>query len=172
MLEEKWGVSAAAPVAVAAPVPPPPPHRPPRSGRVHVILAAAGDKKINVIKAVRDHRPRPQGRPGPGRSGAEAGQEGVPKADAEKLRPSSRPRAPGRAEASGVLPVLGGAAARRRRVRGRWGGPSPPPRDGEARRRRPFPSGSASGSAPEMALWRMGRRLAGGVPRQQRVSPP
>jgi large subunit ribosomal protein L7/L12 len=39
-LEEKWGVSAAAPVAVAA------------AGGT-VVLAAAGDKKINVIKEVR-----------------------------------------------------------------------------------------------------------------------
>jgi len=54
MLEEKWGVSAAAPVAVAA-----------AGGgaaaaevveekdEFDVILAAAGDKKINVIKEVR-----------------------------------------------------------------------------------------------------------------------
>jgi large subunit ribosomal protein L7/L12 len=52
MLEEKWGVSAAAPVAVAA-----------AGGAVaevaeektefDVILMAAGDKKINVIKEVR-----------------------------------------------------------------------------------------------------------------------
>src|SRR5690242_516631 len=54
MLEEKWGVSAAAPVAVAA-----------ASGggaaapvaeaktEFNVILAAAGEKKINVIKEVR-----------------------------------------------------------------------------------------------------------------------
>ena len=54
MLEEKWGVSAAAPVAVAA------------AGAVEgegdadaekytfdIILAAVGDKKINVIKEVR-----------------------------------------------------------------------------------------------------------------------
>ena len=55
MLEEKWGVSAAAPVAVAA------------SGAASagdaaaaeekdeftIVLAAAGDKKINVIKEVR-----------------------------------------------------------------------------------------------------------------------
>lgn len=54
MLEEKWGVSAAAPVAVAA-----------AAGggdaapaaeektEFDVILASAGDKKINVIKEVR-----------------------------------------------------------------------------------------------------------------------
>ena len=51
MLEEKWGVSAAAPVAVAA-----------AGGAVEaaeektefdVVLTAAGDQKINVIKEVR-----------------------------------------------------------------------------------------------------------------------
>jgi large subunit ribosomal protein L7/L12 len=55
MLEEKWGVSAAAPVAVAA--------APAGGGAAapaaaeqtefNVILASAGDKKINVIKEVR-----------------------------------------------------------------------------------------------------------------------
>ena len=54
MLEEKWGVSAAAPVAVAAA---------PAAGAAAapveeqteftVILAEAGDKKINVIKEIR-----------------------------------------------------------------------------------------------------------------------
>ena len=52
LLEEKWGVSAAAPVAVAAAA---------GGGEAaveekdefDVILAAAGDKKINVIKEVR-----------------------------------------------------------------------------------------------------------------------
>jgi large subunit ribosomal protein L7/L12 len=55
LLEEKWGVSAAAPVAVAGAAP--------AAGggagaaeekdEFDVILAAAGDKKINVIKEVR-----------------------------------------------------------------------------------------------------------------------
>jgi len=53
LLEEKWGVSAAAPVAVAAA---------PAAGAApaaeektefNVILKAAGDKKINVIKEIR-----------------------------------------------------------------------------------------------------------------------
>lgn len=54
LLEEKWGVSAAAPVAVAAAAP---------GGdagpaaeektEFDVVLASAGDKKINVIKEVR-----------------------------------------------------------------------------------------------------------------------
>jgi large subunit ribosomal protein L7/L12 len=53
LLEEKWGVSAAAPVAAAAapgaaaaPVE--------VKDEFTVVLAAAGDKKINVIKAVRE----------------------------------------------------------------------------------------------------------------------
>ncbi len=57
MLEEKWGVSAAAPVAMAA--------MPGAGGdagaaaaeektEFDVVLKAAGDKKINVIKAVRE----------------------------------------------------------------------------------------------------------------------
>ena len=52
MLEEKWGVSAAAPVAVAAAAGP-------AAAAVEektdftVVLAAAGDKKIEVIKEVR-----------------------------------------------------------------------------------------------------------------------
>lgn len=55
LLEEKWGVSAAAPVAVAAAAP--------AGGGAaaadeatsfNVILAAAGDKKIDVIKVVRE----------------------------------------------------------------------------------------------------------------------
>jgi large subunit ribosomal protein L7/L12 len=86
LLEEKWGVSAAAPVAAAA------------AGAAaaapeevkdefSVILAAAGDKKINVIKAVREIT-------GLGLKEAKdlveaapkAVKEGVPKADAEKLK--------------------------------------------------------------------------------------
>ncbi|MBB4212401.1 LSU ribosomal protein L12P [Rhodothalassium salexigens DSM 2132] len=54
LLEEKWGVSAAAPVAVAAA------GAPGAGGEAaeeqtefDVILASAGDKKINVIKEVR-----------------------------------------------------------------------------------------------------------------------
>ena len=60
-LEEKWGVSAAAPVAMAAP--------PTATGggaaaeaaeeqtEFTVVLTAGGDKKINVIKEVRSVRP-------------------------------------------------------------------------------------------------------------------
>ena len=62
LLEEKWGVSAAAPVAVAAapgagggaaaPV-----EAAEEQTEFTVVLAAGGDKKINVIKEVRAVRP-------------------------------------------------------------------------------------------------------------------
>ena len=86
MLEEKWGVSAAAPVAAAAapgaaaaPVE--------VKDEFTVVLAAAGDKKINVIKAVREitglglkeAKDLVEAAPKPVK-------EGVPKADAEKLK--------------------------------------------------------------------------------------
>ncbi|CAK7192712.1 50S ribosomal protein L7/L12 [Commensalibacter sp. Nvir] len=52
LLEEKWGVSAAAPVAVAAaPVAGAAPAE--EKTEFDVILTKAGDKKINVIKEVR-----------------------------------------------------------------------------------------------------------------------
>ena len=55
MLEEKWGVSAAAPAAAAAPGGPAAPAAAPVEEQTEftVILAKAGDKKINVIKEVR-----------------------------------------------------------------------------------------------------------------------
>ncbi len=86
LLEEKWGVSAAAPVAVAA-----------AGGAAAapaevkdeftVVLTAAGDKKINVIKVVREitglglkeAKDLVEAAPKPIK-------EGVPKADAEKLK--------------------------------------------------------------------------------------
>ena len=59
LLEEKWGVSAAAPVAVAAaggavaaPV-----EAAEEQTEFTVVLTAGGDKKINVIKEVRGVRP-------------------------------------------------------------------------------------------------------------------
>jgi large subunit ribosomal protein L7/L12 len=54
LLEEKWGVSAAAPVAVAA-APAAAAAAAPVEEQTEftVILAAAGDKKINVIKEIR-----------------------------------------------------------------------------------------------------------------------
>jgi large subunit ribosomal protein L7/L12 len=55
MLEEKWGVSAAAPVAVAAAAAPGGAAAPAAEAQTEftVVLAAAGEKKINVIKEVR-----------------------------------------------------------------------------------------------------------------------
>ena len=86
LLEEKWGVSAAAPVAAAAapgaaaaPVE--------VKDEFTVMLTAVGDKKINVIKAVREitglglkeAKDLVEGAP-------KAVKDGVPKADAEKLK--------------------------------------------------------------------------------------
>ncbi|HUC12405.1 MAG TPA: 50S ribosomal protein L7/L12 [Stellaceae bacterium] len=54
LLEEKWGVSAAAPVAIAAAgAAAPVAEAAPEQTEFDVILAAIGEKKINVIKEVR-----------------------------------------------------------------------------------------------------------------------
>ncbi|MDP6109146.1 MAG: 50S ribosomal protein L7/L12 [Rhodospirillales bacterium] len=53
LLEEKWGVSAAAPVAVAAAGPAAGGEAAEEKTEFDVILTAAGDKRINVIKEVR-----------------------------------------------------------------------------------------------------------------------
>ena len=54
LLEEKWGVSAAAPVAVAAAgAAPAGDAAEEEKDEFTIVLAAAGDKKINVIKEVR-----------------------------------------------------------------------------------------------------------------------
>ena len=53
-MEEKFGVSAAAPVAVAAAGGAAPAAGGEEKTEFTVVLAAAGDKKINVIKAVRE----------------------------------------------------------------------------------------------------------------------
>jgi large subunit ribosomal protein L7/L12 len=59
LLEEKWGVSAAAPVAVAAAVggAAAPAEAVEEQTEFTVVLTAGGDKKINVIKEVRGVRP-------------------------------------------------------------------------------------------------------------------
>ncbi|MBB36149.1 MAG: 50S ribosomal protein L7/L12 [Hirschia sp.] len=54
MLEEKWGVSAAAPVAMAAGPAAADAGPAEEKDEFDVILKGAGDKKINVIKAVRE----------------------------------------------------------------------------------------------------------------------
>jgi large subunit ribosomal protein L7/L12 len=60
MLEEKWGVSAAAPVAMAAPAAgggAAPAEAAEEQTEFTVVLTGGGDKKINVIKEVRAVRP-------------------------------------------------------------------------------------------------------------------
>ena len=59
LLEEKWGVSAAAPVAMAAagPAAAAPAEAVEEQTEFTVTLTGAGDKKINVIKEVRGIRP-------------------------------------------------------------------------------------------------------------------
>jgi len=85
LLEEKWGVSAAAPVAAAAVGAAAAPVE--VKDEFSVMLMGAGDKKINVIKAVREIT-------GLGLKEAKdlveaapkAVKEAVPKADAEKMK--------------------------------------------------------------------------------------
>src|SRR5215472_651411 len=62
LLEEKWGVSAAAPVAMVAPGGAAPGGAAPAEAAEEqteftVVLTGGGDKKINVIKEVRSVRP-------------------------------------------------------------------------------------------------------------------
>ena len=88
LLEEKWGVSAAAPVAAAAaPVAAAAAAPVEEQTEFTVILAAAGDKKINVIKEVRtitglglkEAKDLVEGAPKPVK-------EGVSKDESEKLK--------------------------------------------------------------------------------------
>jgi large subunit ribosomal protein L7/L12 len=90
LLEEKWGVSAAAPVAVAAaPAAGAAPATAPAEEQTEftVILAKAGDKKINVIKEIRtitglglkEAKDLVEGAP-------KVVKEGVSKEEAEKIR--------------------------------------------------------------------------------------
>jgi large subunit ribosomal protein L7/L12 len=88
MLEEKWGVSAAAPVAVAAAAAPGAAAAPvEEQTEFTVVLAAHGEKKIEVIKEVRaitglglkEAKDLVEGAPKPVK-------EGVNKADAEAMK--------------------------------------------------------------------------------------
>jgi len=54
ILEEKWGVSAAAPVAVAAANTAPAAEAAAEKTEFEIVLTAAGDKKVEVIKVVKD----------------------------------------------------------------------------------------------------------------------
>ena len=86
-MEEKFGVSAAAPVAVAAVGAAPAAAAGEEKTEFTVVLAAAGDKKINVIKAVREAtglglkeaKELVDGAPAPIK-------ENIAKADAEELK--------------------------------------------------------------------------------------
>jgi large subunit ribosomal protein L7/L12 len=86
MLEEKWGVSAAAPVAVAAAAGPAAAAAEEKT-EFTVMLTAAGDKKIEVIKEVRaitglglkEAKDLVEGAP-------KAVKEGVNKKDAEEMK--------------------------------------------------------------------------------------
>jgi large subunit ribosomal protein L7/L12 len=87
MLEEKWGVSAAAAVAVAAPGGGAAAAPVEEKTEFTVVLAAAGDKKIEVIKEVRaitglglkEAKDLVEGAP-------KNVKEGIPKDEAEKLK--------------------------------------------------------------------------------------
>ncbi|WP_319530320.1 50S ribosomal protein L7/L12 [uncultured Cohaesibacter sp.] len=87
MLEDKWGVSAAAPVAVAAVAGGAAAEAAEEKTEFDVVLTAAGDKKINVIKEVRgitglglkEAKELVEGAPKPVK-------EGVDKAEAEELK--------------------------------------------------------------------------------------
>lgn len=89
LLEEKWGVSAAAPVAMAAPAAAAGAAAAPVEEQTEftVILAKAGEKKINVIKEIRtitglglkEAKDLVEGAP-------KTVKEGVNKDEAEKLR--------------------------------------------------------------------------------------
>lgn len=86
-LEERFGVSAAAPVAVAAAAPAAEAAPEEEQTEFDVILASVGDKKINVIKVVREvtglglkeAKALVDGAPGPVK-------EKISKADAEALK--------------------------------------------------------------------------------------
>ena len=87
LLEEKWGVSAAAPVAVAAVAGGATAEAAEEKTDFDVILASAGDQKINVIKEVRaitglglkEAKELVEGAPKPVK-------EGVAKDEAEELK--------------------------------------------------------------------------------------
>src|SRR5687767_14577830 len=97
MLEEKWGVSAAAPVAVAAAAAPGAAAAPAEEKtEFDVILASFGENKINVIKEVRALT-------GLGLGEAKALVEGAPKAIKEGAS---------KAEAEDIKAKLEGAGAK------------------------------------------------------------
>jgi len=87
ILEEKWGVSAAAPVAVAAVAPGAGAAPAEEKASFDIVLVAVGDKKIDVIKEVRavtslglkEAKDLVEGAP-------QTVKEGVAKAEAEEIK--------------------------------------------------------------------------------------
>ena len=87
LLEEKWGVSAAAPAAAAAAPADAGGEAAEEKNEFDVVLTAAGEKKINVIKEVRaitglglkESKEMVEGAP-------KVVKEGAPKAEAEELK--------------------------------------------------------------------------------------
>ena len=99
MLEEKWGVSAAAPVAVAAVAPGGDAGAAEEQTEFDVILTAFGDKKINVIKEVR-------GITGLGLKEAKDLVEGVPKPVKEGVAKEEAEEIKGKLEEAGATVEL------------------------------------------------------------------
>ena len=123
-IEEEWGITAAAPVAVAAPAAAAAPaEAAEEKTSFDVVLTEAGGQKIQVIKVVRaDHGPRPEGSEGPRRLGPEAGQgghrPGRGRLDQGAARRGRRHRraqvATALARSAACRPAVGQAAGRRR----------------------------------------------------------
>ena len=88
LLEDKWGVSAAAPVAVAAAAGDAGGAAAEEKDEFDVVLTSAGDKKINVIKLVREVQPSLGLKEAKElvEAAPKAVKEGAPKAEAEELK--------------------------------------------------------------------------------------
>lgn len=97
-LEETWGVSAAAPVAVAAAAAPAAAAVEEKT-EFDVVLVSAGDKKINVIKAVRELT-------GLGLTEAKALVEGAPKTVKEAVAKDEAQKMKAKLEEAGAKAEL------------------------------------------------------------------
>ena len=97
-LEEVWGVSAAAPVAVAAAAAPAAAAAEEKT-EFDVVLTSAGDKKINVIKAVREIT-------GLGLTEAKALVEGAPKTVKEAVAKDEAQKMKAKLEEAGAKAEL------------------------------------------------------------------
>lgn len=98
LLEEKWGVSAAAPVAIAAAAAPGAAAAEEQT-EFTVVLKAAGEKKINVIKVVREIT-------GLGLKEAKDLVEGAPKSVKESIAKTEAEEIKKKLEAEGATVVL------------------------------------------------------------------